>query len=223
MTDIPATHTVIAIPSPGGPEALVAETRDVPVPGPGEILIAVRAAGVNRPDVLQREGGYPPPKGASDIPGLEVAGEVVAVGAGVFMAQPRSETYATVTGEFRKVPLGDESRHWLERYLHEARPPLIRSSPDVGALFVAPGGGALSRQAFWTLVKRYAAAAGIEPAQISPHGLRHSFATHLLNHGADLRSLQMLLGHESLSTTQIYTLVARDRLRNLHALHHPRA
>lgn len=82
MTDIPATHTVIAIPSPGGPEALVAETRDVPVPGPGEILIAVRAAGVNRPDVLQREGGYPPPKGASDIPGLEVAGEVVARGAG---------------------------------------------------------------------------------------------------------------------------------------------
>ena len=126
-------------------------------------------------------------------------------------------------GKERLVPLGDESRHWLERYLHEARPPLIGSSPDVGALFVAPGGGALSRQAFWTLVKRYAAAAGIEPARISPHGLRHSFATHLLNHGADLRSLQMLLGHESLSTTQIYTLVARDRLRNLHALHHPRA
>ena len=83
MTDIPATHTVIAIPSPGGPEALVAETRDVPVPGPGEILIAVRAAGVNRPDVLQREGGYPPPKGASDIPGLEVAGTIAAVGADV--------------------------------------------------------------------------------------------------------------------------------------------
>lgn len=126
-------------------------------------------------------------------------------------------------GKERLVPLGDESRHWLERYLRTARPALLAGSPDVAALFVSPGGGALSRQAFWALVKRHAATAGIDPVRISPHGLRHSFATHLLNHGADLRSLQMLLGHESLSTTQIYTLVARDRLRNLHALHHPRA
>ncbi len=129
-------------------------------------------------------------------------------------------------GKERLVPLGDESRFWLERYQRETRPNLLAGCPDSAgnvSLFVQPGGGALSRQAFWALVKRHAAAAGIDPARISPHGLRHSFATHLLNHGADLRSLQMLLGHESLSTTQIYTFIARDRLRNLHALHHPRA
>ena len=89
-------------------------------------------------------------------------------------------------------------------------------------LFVSERGDALSRQAFWVLVKRYAVMAGINPSQISPHGLRHSFATHLLNHGADLRALQMLLGHSALATTQIYTLVARERLQDLHARHHPR-
>ncbi len=83
MTTVPATQTVIAIPTPGGPEALVAETRAVPLPGPGEVLVKIAAAGVNRPDVLQREGGYPPPKGASDIPGLEIAGTVAALGEGV--------------------------------------------------------------------------------------------------------------------------------------------
>jgi integrase/recombinase XerD len=126
----------------------------------------------------------------------------------------------------RLVPLGEESQHWLERYLREARPALLadaRGPSAVQALFVEAGGGAPTRQAFWALVKRLAATAGIDPRRISPHGLRHSFATHLLNHGADLRALQMLLGHSSLTTTQIYTLVARDRLRNLHALHHPRA
>ena len=90
-------------------------------------------------------------------------------------------------------------------------------------LFVDANGDALTRQAFWALVKRCAAVAGIDPRRISPHGLRHSFATHLLNHGADLRALQMLLGHASLSTTQIYTLVAREHLKSLHAKHHPRA
>ncbi|WP_374558559.1 site-specific tyrosine recombinase XerD [Thermomonas sp.] len=126
----------------------------------------------------------------------------------------------------RLVPLGEESQHWLERYLREARPALldgVRQPGAVQALFVARGGIAPTRQAFWALVKRCAAVAGIDPARISPHGLRHSFATHLLNHGADLRALQMLLGHSSLTTTQIYTLVARDRLRSLHARHHPRA
>ncbi|MDE2407423.1 MAG: site-specific tyrosine recombinase XerD [Xanthomonadaceae bacterium] len=128
-------------------------------------------------------------------------------------------------GKERLVPLGEESRHWLERYLREARPVLLQGVRQPFAsvgLFVDTAGGSPSRQVFWALVKRYAAVAGIDPATISPHGLRHSFATHLLNHGADLRALQLLLGHSSLSTTQIYTLVARDRLKNLHALHHPR-
>jgi integrase/recombinase XerD len=126
----------------------------------------------------------------------------------------------------RLVPLGEESRHWLQRWMAEARPALSRALRDPSkatALFVDGKGQPLTRQAFWALVKRSAAAAGIDPARISPHGLRHSFATHLLNHGADLRALQMLLGHSSLSTTQIYTLVAREHLRSLHARHHPRA
>ncbi|RZA20180.1 MAG: site-specific tyrosine recombinase XerD [Lysobacteraceae bacterium] len=126
----------------------------------------------------------------------------------------------------RLVPLGEESRHWLQRWLAEARPALLKPLRDpsrAAALFVDAKGLPLSRQAFWSLVKRSAAAAGIDPRRISPHGLRHSFATHLLNHGADLRALQMLLGHGSLSTTQIYTLVAREHLKQLHAHHHPRA
>lgn len=124
-------------------------------------------------------------------------------------------------GKERLVPMGDEARHWLERYLAEARPRLAGRQVHA-TLFLTPRAGPLSRQQFWHLVKRHAAVAGIDPARISPHGLRHSFATHLLNHGADLRSLQMLLGHSSLSTTQIYTLVAREKLKQLHAHHHPR-
>ncbi|MFT3755078.1 MAG: site-specific tyrosine recombinase XerD [Pseudoxanthomonas sp.] len=129
-----------------------------------------------------------------------------------------------VTGKGSKdrlVPLGEESQHWLEKYLAQARPQLAGKS-GAPTLFVNAGGQAPSRQQFWALVKRYAAVAGIDPAKVSPHGLRHSFATHLLNHGADLRALQMLLGHSSLSTTQIYTLVAREQLKQLHAKHHPR-
>jgi integrase/recombinase XerD len=122
----------------------------------------------------------------------------------------------------RLVPLGEEAQHWLERYLADARPQLA-GKRALQSLFLDARGEAPSRQAFWTLVKRYAAVAGIAPAKISPHGLRHSFATHLLNRGADLRALQMLLGHSSLSTTQIYTLVAREQLKRLHAKHHPRA
>ena len=124
-------------------------------------------------------------------------------------------------GKERLVPLGEEAQHWLERYLAHSRPQLA-GTRAVPTLFLGSRGEPPSRQQFWTLVKRYAGAAGIDPRRISPHGLRHSFATHLLNHGADLRALQMLLGHSSLSTTQIYTLVAREQLKQLHARHHPR-
>ncbi len=130
-----------------------------------------------------------------------------------------------VTGKGSKerlVPLGEESQHWLETYLAQARPALANKR-SLAALFLTPRGEAPSRQQFWTLVKRYAAVAGIDPVRISPHGLRHSFATHLLNRGADLRALQLLLGHSTLSTTQIYTLVAREHLKQLHGKHHPRA
>ncbi|WP_133000528.1 site-specific tyrosine recombinase XerD [Luteimonas arsenica] len=125
-------------------------------------------------------------------------------------------------GKERLVPLGEEAQDWLERYLARSRPALAGSQAP-HELFLTARAQPLTRQAFWVLVKRHAAAAGIDPRRISPHGLRHSFATHLLNHGADLRSLQMLLGHSSLSTTQIYTLVAREQLKRLHARHHPRA
>jgi integrase/recombinase XerD len=120
----------------------------------------------------------------------------------------------------RLVPLGEEARDWIERYLREARPVLLagRSSD---ALFVTVRGAAMTRQMFWTLIKRHAFAADIH-APLSPHTLRHAFATHLLNHGADLRVVQMLLGHADITTTQIYTHVARERLKALHAAHHPR-
>ena len=124
-------------------------------------------------------------------------------------------------GKDRLVPMGEEAQHWLERYLRDARPALA-ARRDVLPLFLDVHGEAVSRQRFWMLTKSAAARAGIDPAKVSPHGLRHSFATHLLNHGADLRALQMLLGHASLSTTQIYTLVAREGLKRLHAQHHPR-
>jgi integrase/recombinase XerD len=130
-------------------------------------------------------------------------------------------------GKDRLVPLGEEAMHWLRRYLDEARPSLEKGAAAGGRaldppLFLGPKRTTLTRQQFWRLVKLSAVVAGIEPKRISPHGLRHSFATHLLNHGADLRALQMLLGHGSLSTTQIYTHVARQRLKTLHARHHPR-
>ena len=121
----------------------------------------------------------------------------------------------------RLVPLGDEARHWIERYLADARPRLLAGVGASDALFVTRRGGGMTRQMFWTIVKRYALAAGIR-APLSPHTLRHAFATHLLNHGADLRVVQMLLGHADISTTQIYTHVARERLKLLHARHHPR-
>ncbi|MGY3265973.1 site-specific tyrosine recombinase XerD [Lysobacter sp. HA35] len=122
----------------------------------------------------------------------------------------------------RLVPMGEEAQHWLERYAATARPSLLGKGRTSPFLFLDANSEPLTRQRFWSTVKRMAAVAGIDPARISPHGLRHSFATHLLNHGADLRALQMLLGHSSLSTTQIYTLVAREKLKQLHRMHHPR-
>ena len=128
-----------------------------------------------------------------------------------------------VTGKGAKerlVPFGAEAQAWLQRYLAEGRAAILRGQAS-DALFVTARGGAMTRQMFWTLVKRHAREAGIT-APLSPHTLRHAFATHLLNHGADLRAVQMLLGHADISTTTIYTHVARERLRQLHAAHHPR-
>ncbi len=120
----------------------------------------------------------------------------------------------------RLVPLGQQAQDWIVRYLAQARPALLgRQASD--ALFVTRRGGPMTRQMFWKLIKGHALRAGIV-APLSPHTLRHAFATHLLNHGADLRVVQLLLGHADISTTQIYTHVARERLRQLHAQHHPR-
>ena len=123
-------------------------------------------------------------------------------------------------GRERIVPLGEEASESLREYLGQARSDLLKAQLT-DAVFVTRRGGPMTRQAFWQLIKRYAQQAGIG-AEFSPHSLRHAFATHLLNHGADLRTVQMLLGHTDLSTTQIYTHVARARLQSLHGTHHPR-
>ena len=129
-----------------------------------------------------------------------------------------------VTGKGSKeriVPFGAEAHAWVRRYLAEARAAILKGQAS-DALFVTARGGPMTRQMFWKLIKAHARQAGIH-APLSPHTLRHAFATHLLNHGADLRAVQMLLGHADISTTTIYTHVARERLRALHARHHPRA
>jgi len=123
-------------------------------------------------------------------------------------------------GKTRLVPFGEEARAWIERYLKEARGVILNGQID-DALFVTARGGPMTRQMFWILIKKHAAHANIN-APLSPHTLRHAFATHLLNHGADLRVVQLLLGHADISTTQIYTHIARERLQRLHAEHHPR-
>lgn len=128
-----------------------------------------------------------------------------------------------VTGKGSKtrlVPMGAEAADWIDRYMRFARPELLQKRL-CDALFVTNRAEGMTRQAFWHIIKRYAALAGITK-HISPHVLRHAFATHLLNHGADLRVVQMLLGHSDISTTQIYTHVARERLKQLHSVHHPR-
>jgi integrase/recombinase XerD len=134
-----------------------------------------------------------------------------------------TEGVLRVTGKGAKerlVPFGEEAHGWLQRYLDQARGAILGAQAS-NALFVTARGGAMTRQMFWKLVRRYALLAGIT-APLSPHTLRHAFATHLLNHGADLRAVQMLLGHADISTTTIYTHVARERLRALHQQHHPR-
>jgi integrase/recombinase XerD len=120
----------------------------------------------------------------------------------------------------RLVPFGQEAALWIERYVAEARPAIL-AGQQTDDLFVTSRGQRMTRVAFWMIVKKHAQAAGIVSA-LSPHTLRHAFATHLLNHGADLRAVQLLLGHADISTTTIYTHVARERLKTLHAQHHPR-
>jgi integrase/recombinase XerD len=134
-----------------------------------------------------------------------------------------SEGALRVTGKGAKerlVPFGEEAHSWLTRYLADGRAAIL-GGQVTDALFVTARGGSMTRQMFWQLIKKYALQAGVT-APLSPHTLRHAFATHLLNHGADLRAVQLLLGHADISTTTIYTHVARERLKALHATHHPR-
>jgi len=155
--------------------------------------------------------------------GLRVS-ELVGLG---MLNVSRQDNVLRVLGKGNKerlVPFGEEAALWLSRYLEQARPALLGQRQEQ-ALFVTrsgvKAGSAMSRVMFWSIVKKYALRAGLHSAP-SPHTLRHAFATHLLNHGADLRAVQMLLGHADISTTTIYTHVARERLRQLHARHHPR-
>jgi integrase/recombinase XerD len=134
-----------------------------------------------------------------------------------------NEGVLRVTGKGAKerlVPFGAEAHDWLRRYLADARAAILQGQQS-DALFVTARGGPMTRQMFWILLKKHALNAGVT-VPLSPHTLRHAFATHLLNHGADLRAVQLLLGHADISTTTIYTHVARERLRALHAAHHPR-
>ncbi|MFO1413016.1 MAG: site-specific tyrosine recombinase XerD [Burkholderiales bacterium] len=148
----------------------------------------------------------------SELVGLKLAQVSLDVGAVRVMGKGSKE---------RLVPLGDEAAAWLTRYVGNVRPALA-AQRKVDHVFLTARHAAMTRQAFWALVKRYAVRAGIPAAALSPHVLRHAFATHLLNHGADLRVVQLLLGHADITTTTIYTHVARERLKQLHARHHPR-
>ena len=121
----------------------------------------------------------------------------------------------------RLVPFGHQASVWLERYIRDGRPSLLGLNKIATCLFLSKRGSAMSRQAFWYRIKHYSVKSGVDNS-LSPHTLRHAFATHLLNHGADLRTIQLLLGHASLSTTQIYTEVAKHRMTEIHAKHHPR-
>ena len=148
----------------------------------------------------------------SELVGLELAQVSLDMGVVRVLGKGRKE---------RLVPLGEEAIDWLERYLASARAELANGA-KTNAVFLTARRGPLTRQAFWRLIKRHALKAGIAANSLSPHTLRHAFATHLLNHGADLRVVQLLLGHSDITTTTIYTHVARERLKKLHAQHHPR-
>ncbi len=124
-------------------------------------------------------------------------------------------------GKERLIPMGEEAIDWLQRYLRETRPELLKNNLAQDAVFPSTRGVAMTRQTFWHRLRKHARTAGIV-TRISPHTLRHAFATHLLNHGADLRVVQLLLGHSDLSTTQIYTHIAQHRMKTLHQMHHPR-
>jgi integrase/recombinase XerD len=147
----------------------------------------------------------------SELVGLPVAGVSLEQGVLRVIGKGNKE---------RLVPLGEHASDWIARWLAESRAVLLGAQAS-SAMFVTQRGGPMSRQMFWTLIRRYAVIAGIR-SPLSPHTLRHAFATHLLQHGADLRVVQMLLGHADISTTQIYTHIARERLKSLHAQHHPR-
>ena len=121
----------------------------------------------------------------------------------------------------RLVPIGEEAFYWVQKYINDSRPNLLKENSKVSELFLSKRGKSMTRQTFWYRIKDYALKAAIKK-DLSPHTLRHAFATHLINHGADLRTVQLLLGHSSLSTTQIYTEVARHRMKELHNEHHPR-
>jgi integrase/recombinase XerD len=147
----------------------------------------------------------------SELVGLTIA--QISMGEGVVRVMGKGS-------KERLVPLGEEALDWLKRYLAEARPALLAGKVS-NAMFVTQRGEGMTRQMFWYLIKKHAKQGGMHKP-LSPHTLRHAFATHLLNHGADLRVVQLLLGHADISTTQIYTHVARERLKQLHATHHPR-
>ncbi|MCO5102301.1 MAG: site-specific tyrosine recombinase XerD [Burkholderiaceae bacterium] len=203
--DDPTLHIRSARQPPRFPKAL--SERQV------EALLAAPAVGtaLGLRDRAMLETLYATGLRVSELVGLETVR--VALNEGVVQVVGKGD-------KERLVPLGEEAREWIVRYLREARPALL-GARAADALFVTQRGGAMTRQMFWTLVKRYARLADVQ-APLSPHTLRHAFATHLLNHGADLRVVQMLLGHADISTTQIYTHVARERLKALHARHHPR-
>ncbi len=153
--------------------------------------------------------------------GLRVSELVTLPLAQIHLREKFVQVLAGKGGKQRLVPIGESAADWLVRYFNESRP-ILTAGRQLSEAFVNQRGIALTRQGFWFIVKQYAAVAGIAEKQLTPHALRHSFATHLLNHGADLRVVQMLLGHADITTTQIYTQIAVARLKTLHAQHHPR-